>query len=248
MNRMILLALFLLAISGTTRAQSSLEEIVVTGSYISERVRIPATSLKRQADFLLLQVIVRNDSRDYKTRRSEIYATLRDVLAAAERDKAIDLSVLRDESVVLPLKLDDATLNFEDTGTDGTLDTTISVKTRIDSASADAAALISKLKGFVDSIKPTGRTTLVEEDETQVSVVNISQYRDPVIQLFAEDVKKTTSALGGDYRVVISGLDRPIEWLRSGTLEVLIFVPYTYDVVPTSISSYSPQPVIREND
>jgi hypothetical protein len=247
MNRPIALLLLLLAMSGTTHSQD-LSEIVVTGSMIDERVRIPATSLRRHADFLLLEVVVSNDSRDYRTRRSEIYATLRDVLATAQKDKAIELSVLRDETIVLPLKLDDATLNFKDTGPGGTLRTTISVKTRIESASADAAALIAKLKEFVASIKPTGRTTLVDDDETRVSVVNIAQYREPVVQLFAEDVKKTTAVLGGDYRVVISGLDRPIEWVRSGTLDVLIFVPYTYDVVPTSISSYSPRPVPRRAD
>ena len=248
MRRVTLLLLSLLGISAAVHAQSEISEVVVTGSLINERARIPATSLKRHADFLLLEVVVSNDSREYRTRRSEIYATLRDVLAAAERDKAIELSVLRDESIVLPLKLDDATLNFEDEGSGGTLDTTITVKTRIESGSADGAALIAKLKGFVASIKPTGRTTLREEEGTQVSVVNIAQYRDPVIELFAGDVKKITAALGGDYRVVISGLDQPIQWVRGGTLEVIIFVPYTYDVVPTSISSYSPRPVKNDDD
>jgi hypothetical protein len=233
---------FLLALSiasGATYAQSDLEEIVVTGAK-KEGIHIPATSLKRQADFLLLQVEISNDSRDYKIRRDEIYATLRAVLAAAERDRAIELAVTREDNIVLPLKLDDTTLNFKNDGVRATLETTISIKTAIGSGATDGAALIAKLKNFVSSIKPAGRTTLNEDEETQVSVVNIVQYRDPVIQLFANDVKKVTSALGGDYRVVIRGLDQPIQWVRSGTLDVTIFVPYKYDIVPTSISSYSP--------
>jgi hypothetical protein len=237
----------LLMACGIASAQSGLEEIVVTGARRTE-VKIPATSLKRQADYLLLQVEVNNDSRDYKTRRDEIYATLRAMQAAAERDKAIELSLIRDESIVLPLTLDDTTLNFEDTGIGGRLSTTINIKTPISSGSADGAALIAKLKNFVSDIKSTGRTTLYDEDETQVSVVNIGQYRDPVIQLFANDVKKITNALGGDYRVVISGLDQPIQWVRSGTLDVTIFVPYTYDVVPTSISSYTPKADTSDDD
>jgi hypothetical protein len=240
MNKATWLLLVLSIQSCVAYAQTGLEEIVVTAAK-REGIRIPATSVKRQADFLLLQVEISNDSRDYRTRRDEIYATLRAVLAAAERDKTIELSVIREDSIVLPLKLDDATLNFEDQGIGGTLDTTISIKTPIGTGSTDGAVLIAKLKTFVSSIKPTGRTTLEEESETQVSVVNIAQYRDPVIQLFANDVRKITSALGGDYRVVIRGLDQPIEWIRSGTLEVTIFVPYGYDVVPTSISSYFSQ-------
>lgn len=88
MKRSTLLLLLLSGISGTVHAQAELSEIVVTGSMVDERARIPATSLKRQADFLLLEVAVSNDSRDYGTRRSEIYATLRKMLAAAENDKA----------------------------------------------------------------------------------------------------------------------------------------------------------------
>lgn len=224
-------------------AQTALEEIVVTAAKISE-VRIPATSLKRQADYLLLQVEVSNDSRDYKTRRNEIYTTLRAMRTAADADKAIELSLIRDDNIVLPLKLDDTTLNFEDSGVGGTLETVINIKTPI-GPNADGAVLIAKLKNFVSGIKPAGRTKLDDDDETQVSVVNIAQYRDPVIQSFAEDVKKITSALGGDYRVVIRGLDQPIQWIRSGTLDVTIFVPYQYDVVPTSISSYTPSGLPR---
>jgi hypothetical protein len=227
-------------------AQAALEEIVVTGSMISE-VRIPATSLKKQADFLLLQVEVSNDSRDYKTRRDEIYTTLRAMRAAAEADKAIELSLIRDDNIVLPLKLDDTTLNFKDSGVGGTLETVINVKTPI-GPGADGAALIAKLKNFISNIRPAGRSDLDDGEETQVSVVNIAQYRDSVIQLFADDVKKITTALGGDYRVVVSGLDQPIQWIRSGTLDVTIFVPYRYDVVPTTISSYAPNVNVRDDD
>ena len=34
------------------------------------------------------------------------------MLAAASQDKSIELSVIRDDNVVLPLKLDDTTLDF----------------------------------------------------------------------------------------------------------------------------------------
>ena len=246
MKRIAFTSFVLLITCSVAYAQVAIDEIVVTGARRTE-IHIPATSLKRQADYLLLQVEVNNDSRDYKTRRDEIYATLRAMQAAAEKDKAIELSLIRDESTVLPLKLDDTTLNFEDNGVGGRLSTTINIKTPIGPGS-DGAVLIAKLKDFVSDIKPTGRTTLYDEDETQVSVVNIGQYRDPVIQLFADDVKKITNALGGDYRVVIRGLDQPIQWVRSGTLDVTIFVPYGYDVVPTSISSYTPKIDTRDDD
>jgi hypothetical protein len=226
-----------LMFSAVVRAdEGDLEEVVVTGARTAEQ-HIPATSLKRQADFLLLKVVVSNDSREYKTRHSEIFATLKAMLAAAEKDKTIELSIIREDNVVLPLKLDDTTLDFS-SGRGESLSTTINIKTRISQGLANDVALIAKLKNFVASIQTVGRTQLEDDEQVQVSVVNIGQYRDQVIQLFANDVKKITTALGGDYRVVVHGLDHPIQWIRSGTLDVTIFVPYGYDVVPTTVTSY----------
>ncbi len=241
-----LLALAALALSAGAAAQG-LEEIVVTGSRIQAR-HIPATSIKRHADFLLLNVEVSNDSRGYKTRREEILATLRSMLAAASQDKSIELSVIRDDNVVLPLKLDDTTLDFRGeraAGEDvnGRLETTISVKIPISSDAANGAALVESLRKFVSGIKPAGRTIVSDDEETRVSVVNVAQYREPAIRLFAEDVKRITASLGGDYRIVARGLDQPIQWVRDGTLDVVIFVPYQYDLVPTTISSYVPGPI-----
>jgi hypothetical protein len=237
MNKPALLAGLLLTFIASTAGTQELEEVVVTGSRVEAR-HIPSTSIKRHADFMLLKVEVSNDSRDYNTRRAEIYATLRAMLDAAEKDKSIDLSVIRDDNVVLPLKLDDDTLDFGDSSGSDVLETTINVKIPIEQGTANGAALVEKLRKFISGIKPSGRTDLDAEDETQVSVVNIAQYRDAVIRLFAEDVKRVTTALGGDYRVVARGLDQPIQWVRDGTLDVVIFVPYEYDVLPTSVSSY----------
>ena len=226
-------------LAGQAMAQQGVEEIVVTGSRVQVR-NIPATSIKRHADFLLLRVEVSNDSRDYETRRDEIYATLRAMRDAAARDRSIELSIVRDDNVVLPLKLDDVTLDFSGDSAGGTLSAVINIKIPVDANAANGAALVEKLRTFVAAIKPAGRTDVSGDDETQVSVVNVAQYREPVIRLFADDVRRITAALGGDYRVVARGLDQPIQWVRDGTLDVVIFVPYEYDVVPTSISSYAP--------
>ncbi len=52
-------------------------------------------------------------------------------------------------------------------------------------------------------------------------------------------MKKVTAALGGDYKVVARGIDHPIQWVRDGMLEVTIFVPYSYEVLPTTVSAYT---------
>jgi hypothetical protein len=98
---------------------------------------------------------------------------------------------------------------------------------------------VAKLRDFVAGIKPVGRTLIDEDGDFEISLIRPAQYRDRVIELFAADVKKVTAALGSDYKVVVSGIDKPIEWVRDGMLEVTIFVPYRYDVLPATVTSYS---------
>lgn len=230
--------LALLAALGMTaaQAQEELQEIVVTG--MRGEAPVPGTSLKRPGDFILLNVQVSNDSRDEKTRTNEIKDTLRAMLAAAGRDKSIELSVIGDNDLVLPLRLDSATLELVKGKRADTSETTISVKTRIPAQVANTSALVAKLRDFARGIRPIGRTEIDADGEFVISIVNPQQYRDRVIELFAADVKKVTAALGADYKVVVRGIDRPIEWAREGMLDLTIYVPYRYDVLPATVTSF----------
>jgi hypothetical protein len=234
-NKLLLVGTLLLA--SAVNAQEALEEVVVTGMR-EEGAEVPGTSLKRPGDFILLMVSVSNDSRDEKTRKDEITASLRAMLAAAGKDKSIELSVIGDNNLVLPLRLDSATLSLVSGKRPDTSETTISVKTRIPATLGNSSALVAKLRDFASGIKPVGRTIIDEDGDFEISIVNPAQYRDRVIELFAADVKKVTAALGADYKVVAYGIDRRIEWVRAGMLEVMIFVPYRYEVLPASVTSY----------
>ncbi len=214
-----------------------LEEVVVTG--MRSEAPVPGTSLKRPGDFLLLTVEVSNDSRDDKTRDAEIKETLRAMLAAAGRDKSIELSVIGDNNLVLPLRLDSGTLTLANGKRPDTSETTISAKTRIPPNVGNSSALVAKLRDFVKGIKPAGRTIIDGDGDFEISLVKPAQYRDEVISLFAADVKQVTAALGPDYKVVVQGIDKPIQWVRDGMLDVTIFVPYSYDVLPASLSGYT---------
>jgi hypothetical protein len=236
MTRIMLVLLGLCAAVSQAQDQS-VEEIVVTGERVEER--FPGTSLRRPGDFILLQVVVRNDSRDAETRKKEIYETLRAMMAEANRDRTIELSVIGENSLVLPLRLDSATLVLSADRLPDTSMTRISVKTPIPPKVANSSALVAKLRDFVSGIKPIGRTLIDKNGDIEISIVNPHQYRDRVIELFAEDVRKVTAALGQDYKVVARGIDAPIRWVRSGMLEVSLYVPYGYDVLPASVTSYT---------
>lgn len=230
-------------LSSSSIAQE-VEEVIVTGLRTSER-SMPGTHLRKTGDFLLLQVDVSNDTREEKPRKEEIYATLRTALAAANRDAAIELSVVDENGLVIPLKVDSATVVLRPGNRPDTSATRISVKTKIPASGADGQALISKLKDFVDGIKVSGRTTLDPDGDVDISIVSPHQYRDEIIALYAADAKKITGALGDDYKVITTGIDRPVEWVRMGLLELALFVPYKFDVVPSTVSTFVNAPVME---
>ena len=38
--------------------------------------------------------------------------------------------------------------------------------------------------------------------------------------------------------MVVRGIDRPVEWARLGLLDLALYVPYSYDVLPSNITTY----------
>jgi hypothetical protein len=69
-------------------AQAQLEEIVVTGSRV-ESYDMPAIAVVKQADFLVQNIRLINDSRSPDLRRQEIFGTIERMLASAERVRGI---------------------------------------------------------------------------------------------------------------------------------------------------------------
>ena len=232
-----LLIVCLLGVAPVSFAQG-LEEVVVTGTR-TEEGSLPGTFLRKTGDFLLLQVSVRNDTREAAARKEEIYATLRNALANANRDGSIELSVIDESYLVIPLKVDSATVVLAPGDRPDTSITRISVKTRIPSNGANGQALISKLKDFTAGVKEVGRTKLDASGSVDISIVAPHRYREEIIGLYAADARKVAGALGDDYRIVTTGIDRPVRWVRIGLLELALFVPYTYQVVPSSIHAVS---------
>lgn len=233
----LLFVIILLGVAPACLAQGA-EEVVVTASR-SDEGGLPGTFLRKTGDFLLLQVSVRNDTREAAARKEEIYATLRNALANANRDGSIELSVIDESDLVIPLKVDSATVVLAPGDRPDTSITRISVKTRIPSSAANGQALISKLKDFTAGVKEVGRTKLDASGSVDISIVAPHRYREEIVALYAADAKKVAGALGDDYRIVTTGIDRPVRWVRMGLLELALYVPYTYQVVPSSIHSVS---------
>lgn len=217
------------------------DEIIVTGSRISsyESDTIPVIHLKRWADFMVLEVIVESDSRDAKLRRDEVFKTLSGLSDRAERDEEIDLGVVRtfetdgDEiQFVEPFNRNSIRDQILKNGvrTDTTR-TTIVAKTPI-SANDTYDAAYGRLEAFIKGAAVTGRATVSEGDDPGLSIVDISQYRAPLLKMLASDNDAVRAVFGDQYRVTISGLEEPVRWRVTGPLDLAIYFPYTSSIAP----------------
>ena len=232
--KVVRVSLSLLALTSATAAFAQLEEIVVTGSRIEST---PGVFLRRHADYLLLQVSVTNDTREEAGREDEIYRTLRGALTAAERNRDVEISVVNDDGLVYPLTPANYRIELTPGNRPDTSTATISMKTAVPAANADGQALVNKLREFVESLSVVGRTQLEPVGDVEISVVDPHQYRGEIIKLVAGDIGQVTTTLGTEYRVVVEGIDRPVEWFRLGLLDLGLFIPYRYTVIPQSVTS-----------
>lgn len=216
------------------------DEIIVTGSRIAqyESDTVPVIHLKRRADYMTLELSVESDSRDSELRREEIFKTLEALADRAKRNDKIELALLRtyetdDDEIqyVTPFdasRLNDALLN--DGYRADTSYTTLVIKTPI-SNSDDQLSAHTRLKDFVESTPKTGRA-LIDTSESGLSVVNIDQYRAPLLRALAEDNKTVQEIFGDAYRVEISGLEQPVRWRVTGPLDLAIYFPYKSAISP----------------
>lgn len=207
------------------------ESVVVTGSRIES---MPGVTLKRQGDFLLIDVIITSDSREYTLRKAEIEKTVDGLLASAKAEKDISVSIDAN-GLIYPL-LSSENLPMSGGNRPDTSLTKLVLRTPIPKNVTDIQPLVTKLDLFADTIEGEGRATLETSGTPDVSIVNPDQYRMDVINAVLDEVDRVTKRLGPNYRVIIDGLDDRMKSQNTDNINVLFYIPYSYRIVPTSLT------------
>ena len=239
MSKRIWIALATALIAGPVAAQDGanamgVDEIIVTGSRAIEwdPDDIPVIQLERRADNLIVAVRVVNDTRDAPGRRDEITRTLRAMPRAAAGRADIDQSI-EDDGTLVPLTEDmvsTLTLGI-DPGRSDTSVASLVVKTPIRAGDTlDAAS--ERIEAFVEGVGPVGRSLADVSGDWQLSVVNPSQYRAPILAAIAADARSTAATFGEGYAVQVEGMSNRVTWRQSGPLDLALFIPYDMTVTP----------------
>jgi hypothetical protein len=89
-----------------------------------------------------------------------------------------------------------------------------------------------RLKRLIDGAEKFGRTEISRETRWDLTLVAPEQNRDELIRRIIEDSRHTADLLGNGSGIAIEGLQRPIEWYRTGPLELALYIPYHLQISP----------------
>jgi hypothetical protein len=238
--RLALGVMLALAVSVPAWAQDN-SEIVVTGMRRNMdndgdngTNSVPVIGLRRRGDFLVQLYTIVSDTREFTTRRTEVYATLLNVLEQAEKNSDIQISVGTSELRAVTkanyraISLDSNFRNRTDTS-----HVSIYVKHKLAQDGGNAKSAVLAIESFAKGVKLTGRSEILPVSDTQISLINPQQYRYAILQLVADDSKKIAGMFGPNYGVNFSGFTQPVEWIGETPTEVFLFVRYGAGINPT---------------
>ncbi len=209
----------------------SQSEIVVTGSridnddYADSR---PAVGLRRKADFLVQQVIIRGDTRDADQREREIRSMFSQAI-----DRAGSSGVELAQGTYIVTRLTPANAGELELESDRRPDSELIrflVKAPLASATVEQAQ--ARIASFIEAVPEVGRAQMDQSGDPTLSVVGPDSFRDQIIAEVAADSKRQASVIGDAFSVELAGLNMPVQWTRAGPGEVLLYIPYELKVVP----------------
>lgn len=211
--------------------EGAAEAVVVTGARLSEYDShvIPHIVLVRRATQVISTLTVACDTRDKAQRLTELKDTL-SALVRSAGGKNIAFGVTKNDVV---RDLDERM--FDDLiGTGSRPDTSqlfLTIRTNVvDSDTLEDA--IERIRTFVDKATRIGRSEITLSGGWDLILLSPERNRDELMKRIVDDAKRTADLLGPTTGITIEGLQKPIEWYRSGPLELSLYIPHSLVVAP----------------
>lgn len=232
MKRLILAALAATTAPAAIAQDLSSQEVVVTGTRIEQddyQSDMPAVGLRRTADFLVQEAVIRGDTRDPKQRAAEIRQMLTKAVQMADR---YGVQLAFGDYILTPLtlqNLDDVTLSNDSRPDSQKL--VFLIKAPLGNAQSGAAAQ-KRIEDYAEAVPEIGRAQMDLWDDPSLSIVGPDQYRGQIADKVMEDARAIAEKMGAVYAVTLEGLNMPVLWTRASPSEVMLYIPYKMVVVP----------------
>ncbi len=203
------------------------EEVVVTGirASMDDYYEIPYATIRKDADFLVQNIRLVNDSRSYDLRKTEIIETINNLIKSSAKVKGIEISY--GDGFLEPIKLDDESLELLDhRGKSDTSYINIFVKVAFDKRK-EAKKQIESLREFIQNAKIVGRTLIEEMGDIGLSIVKPQQYRYEIIREISNENTKLKEIVGEQCEIAIKGLEGRVFWERVSVGELMLYIGYS---------------------
>lgn len=207
-------------------------EIVVTGARYDpyQELMPPHVTLMRRADYALVTLEVRSDTRDLSQRLSE----MRNALAGLEgraRGGSVTLALIDGDTEQLrPFSVAAAQELIVNGQRPETSRVTISLRTPV-AAGDTLDAIHDRFTRFVAAAPKPGRIEM-ETHGLDLTLVDPEQYRSALIAEIGADGRRLSESLGDAYGVRIGAMEQRVVWRRVGDLDLTLFIPYTMELAP----------------
>lgn len=234
LRQIALSALISLSFIPPALAQDEDMEIVVTGSRLESWHRFPAPHayITRRADFAVIEVFIRNDTREQNAREAEILDALRRMETAAQRAN-MTLALVDDEiDIVRRFSLDGARQLMRPGGRADTSSLTVRLRTAV-TADDTLESIHARAARFVENLPKPGRVEM-SLGETDLTMVNLERYRTDMLREILTEARQVSQMSGGVQHVEVGGLENQVAFKRSSDLELTLFLPYTLSVALSS--------------
>jgi hypothetical protein len=225
--RRLVLAGLVVVVSAVAHAQ--VEEIVVTSRMREASYEgMPSVIIRKPADFLVQEIRLINDSRSPELRKTEILKTIQGLLKRAADLRNVALSY--GEGFLVPIDLNDESLQIiEDQKRPDTSVVDIFVKVTLTEKDVTQER-IADLRRFIKEARVVGRTEIEPRGDIGLSIVNPEKYRMELLNKIAVDNSQLGKAMGSQCRVKVAGLERRVEWERTGVAELTLYIPYGVEI------------------
>jgi hypothetical protein len=229
MNKVTLSAVLFAVFSQPVFAQ--LEEIVVTAGRSDGAPVVYSV----KGDYHLQPIKIINDSLVEEERERDVKAAYEAIIDSSLGSS--NIAIVASKRELTPIKdASDFSQLYRDDSKNSKSSINLFIKSEIKSHDPSKGTYKENYQSFINSVGKFGRTKVVFNGDSDITILNPRQYRASLIQEIGKDIKVLVQALGGDYRVVINGLDRQVKWHREGEDNVEFFIPYSFIVIPKNIT------------
>ena len=226
-------AILLAAVIGWSIAASAIaqdsgddEEIVVTGSRLSyySGIAVPHVFVTRRADFAVVEIELKNDTRDAGGRRSELVEALNRLQSGAARAHMTLALVDDDNGIVRPYSLAAAEQLMHAGVRADTTQLDLRVRTAV-AAGDTLESIHDRVDHLVSDLPKPGRVEITVGN-TDLTMVNLEQYRDGMVRTILAEGRALSSQVGGAQEVTVGGLQNQVAFHRTSDMDLVLFIPY----------------------